>query len=347
MRDRKFVGLAPLAVMICSLLFLAQQTFTQAFGQAGTQAAAQAGRAPAQASGQVGAGQEPLVPATLDPAQKQMVDAALPKKAPAKPKKHRVILINSLMIKDGKPFRSPSYDTIPVLDYMMEQMGKQTGAYDVVISNDIEMFRPEKIKQFDAICFCNSSGVLFDDPDLRASLLAYVNNGGGVIGIHDAIATFVQWPKYDQWPVFGQIIGGTENGGHPWNMVPLAMKVEDPENPINAVFKGKGDIQFTGQVFQLQEPTFRDRLHVLMSIDVSKMGTVPIVRVNQARKTDLDFPASWIHRYGKGRVYYNEMGHDSAPFWNPALLQHYLAGIQYAVGDLQVDDSPNQTAPKP
>jgi hypothetical protein len=27
-------------------------------------------------------------------------------------------------------------------------------------------------------------------------------------------------------------------------------------------------------------------------------------------------------------------------FWNPSLLQHFLAGIQYALGDLKADATP-------
>lgn len=313
--NRSLIARVAVLVTICSMFLLAQEAPT----------------------GEPTPGQ-----AQLDPAQKRLVDAALPQEAPAKPKKHRLMLITNLTMKDGHPFKSPSYDTFPVLDYMMEQMGKKAGAYDVVVSNDIEMFRPDKIKQFDAICFCNSSGVLFDDPSLRASLLAYVRNGGGIVGIHDALATFVQWPVYDQWPPFGQMMGGTENGGHPWNMVPVAMKVDDPGNPINAVFRGQSDIKFTMQVFQLQQPSLRDHMHVLFSVDVDKMAPVPVAKVNPQRKTDLDFPVSWIRREGKGRVYYNAMGHDSAPFWNPVLLQHYLAGVQYAMGDLKADDSPDR-----
>ena len=65
-----------------------------------------------------------------------------------------------------------------------------------VFSDDVEMFRPANIKQFDAICFNNTLGVLFDDPELRASLLGFVDSGKGFVGIHDAIATFVRSPKY-------------------------------------------------------------------------------------------------------------------------------------------------------
>jgi len=52
----------------------------------------------------------------------------------------------------------------------LERMGKVTGAFEVVFSDDVEMFRPAALSRFDAICFNNSLGVLFDDPALRASL---------------------------------------------------------------------------------------------------------------------------------------------------------------------------------
>jgi hypothetical protein len=58
------------------------------------------------------------------------------------------------------------------------------------------------------------------------------------VGIHDAIATFVQYPKYVQWPPFGQMLGATENGGHPWDGETMTVKLEDPKSPLNAVFHG-------------------------------------------------------------------------------------------------------------
>ena len=128
----------------------------------------------------------------------------------------------------ASPFAGSSAATIPPENYAIQQMGKVTGAYETVFNDDIEMFRPANIKQFDAICFNNTLGVLFDDPELSASLLDFVESGKGFVGIHDAIATFVQHPKYDQWPEFGRMVGGTENGGHPWNGEVMTMKVEDP-----------------------------------------------------------------------------------------------------------------------
>jgi type 1 glutamine amidotransferase len=224
-------------------------------------------------------------------------------------------------------------------NYALEQMGRRTGAFEIVISNDVEMFRPGRIDQFDAICFCNSLGVLFDDPELKKALLDFVAEGKGLVGIHDGLATFVQWPQYDQWPEFGRMLGGTENGGHPWDGE-MSIKVDDSKNPINAVFSGETFV-IRDQAFQLQEPSLRDRLHVLLSIDVERMPAPRGRGFFATRIKDRDFPMSWIKRHGKGRVFYSAFGHSDYTFWNPKMLEHFLAGIQYALGDLEADDRPS------
>ena len=276
----------------------------------------------------------------LPPDQKQRVDAAVPQKAPARPKQPRRLLVSNLSMRDGKPWRGSSYATLPAGNYAVEQMGKRTGAYEPVFSNDIEMFRPGAIQQFDAICFNNTVGVLFDDAELKKSLLGFIAGGKGFVGIHDALATFVQYPKYDQWPEFGRMVGATENGGHPWNGEPMTIRVEDPANPVNKVFGGQ-QFQVTDQAFQFQEPELRDHLHVLLSIDVEKTGLAPNRRILPVRQQDKDFPMSWIRPYGKGRVFYSALGHGPQIFWNAPLLEHFLAGIQYALGDLKADDTPS------
>jgi type 1 glutamine amidotransferase len=276
----------------------------------------------------------------LTPEQKQKVDDAVPKKAQAKPKKPRRLLISNLSMRDGHPAHGSSFAVIPVHNYAFDQMGKRTGAYEAVFSNDIEMFRPDKIKQFDAICFLNTVGVLFDDPELRQSLLAFIAGGKGFVGIHDAIATFVQYPKYDQWPAFGQMVGGTENGGHLWNGETMTIKIEDTKSPLDASFAGQ-EFQIADQSFQLQEPVLRDHLHVLTSIDIVKTPFIPGRRIFPSRAQDKDFPVTWIRSYGKGRVFYSALGHGAAVYTNPILLAHFLAGIQYALGDLKADSTPS------
>jgi type 1 glutamine amidotransferase len=274
----------------------------------------------------------------LPPGQNEQVDGALPAKAPARPARPRRLLVTSFAKVNDKVVRG--HPSIPAGNYAIEQMGRRTGAYEAVLSNDVEMFRPERIRQFDAICFNNTQGVLFEDPELRKSLLDFVAAGRGIAGFHAVIATFVQHPVYDQWPVFGRMIGGTENGGHPWMPSDsFTVKVDDPESPLNAVFKGAG-FDLTDEVMQLQEPNLRDRLHVLLSVDMDKTPA-PSRPFLPVRREDKDFPLTWIRTEGKGRVFCSGLGHNPHVFWNPALLAHFLAGIQYALGDLNADATPS------
>jgi type 1 glutamine amidotransferase len=281
-----------------------------------------------------------LLGQALEPEQKQKVDAALPITAPAKAKRPRRLLVSSLEMRDGHHWHGSSYATLPVDGYAIAEMGKRTGAYEAVFSDDVDMFRPERIKQFDAVCFLNTVGVLFENDQLKSSLLAFIAGGRGFVGIHDAIATFVQYPKYDQWPAFGQMLGGTENGGHPWDGETMTIKVDDPKSPLNTIFHGQ-EFQIADQAFQLQEPALRDHLHVLLSINVERTGFSPQHHILPVRMADKDFPVTWIRTYGEGRVFYSSLGHGAPVFWNAPVLAHILAGIQYALGDLKADSTPS------
>lgn len=272
--------------------------------------------------------------------ERNAVEAAAPSKAPAKPKKPRRLLVFNRDVRNGEVVKV-HHPSVAIGNYALETLGRKTGAWEVTISGDPEIWRPASIRKFDAICFMNTTGVLTEDKELRWSLLDFVRSGGGFSAFHaGGGATFVQYPKYDQWPEFGRMLGGTENGGHPWNGELLTLKLDDPKNPLNAIFRGK-EFQIAEQAFQLQEPVLRDHLRVLLSVDVEKTGFAPNRRILAARKDDKDFPVAWIRRYGKGRVFYSGFGHSSQVFWNPDLLAHFLAGIQYALGDLKADDSPD------
>jgi uncharacterized protein len=269
--------------------------------------------------------------------QKAAIEQALPDKAPAKPKKPRKVLVTHIAKRNGNPVSG--HASIPFGNHALVDMGKKTGAYEAVINNDESVFLPKNLAAYDAIVFNNTLGVLFEDPALRRSLLDFVKNGKGFAAIHcGGGATFVQHPVYDQFPEFGEMVGGYEDGGHPWlpNEV-THVKIDDPKSPLTAMFKGPFEIY--EETYQFREPTLRDRLHVLLSIDVSKMPAGR--KILKQRQQDMDFPVSWVKPYGKGRVFYTMTGHSPDAFKNPLLLQHYLAGIQFAAGDIDADVTPS------
>jgi len=70
-----------------------------------------------------------------------------------------------------------------------------------------------------------------------------------------------------------------------------------------------------------------------MSLDITRTN----MKKGGIRRTDGDFAISWVRNYGKGRVYYNSLGHREEIYWNSQVLKHYLAGIQFSFGDLEAD----------
>ncbi len=249
--------------------------------------------------------------------------AAAPDQPPVKPASTRRLLVYT----DCKGFR---HSSVPFAAAAMKVLGDKTGAFEAVISNDPAVFKPESLARFDAVCFDNTTGELFDDPDLKKSLLDFVRGGKGIVGIHAATDCFYKWPEY------GEMMGGYFDG-HPWTAdCTVGVKIDDPNHPIDAAFAGR-PFEIMDEIYQLKAPYSRDKLHVLLSLDTTKTDMTK-AGIN---RTDGDFGVSWVRTYGLGRVFYCSFGHREEIFWNPALLRHYLAGIQFALDDLPADATPS------
>lgn len=216
------------------------------------------------------------------------------------------------------------HDSIPWGAAAMRILGEKTGAFEPVLSSDSAAFEPESLKRFDVVIFNNNCEKGIDEPGRREALFEFVKNGGGVVGVHSA--------SYDpNWPEFIDLLGAC-SVAHPWNAgSTVSVKVDAPDSPLVKPF-GKGPFRHSDEIFTFSH--FRpERSRILLSLD--KEGTdmtVPGIRADAE-----PFPLSWIHDYGKGRVFYCAFGHEKHVFWNPAVLEYYLRGIQYAAGDLDLN----------
>ena len=114
------------------------------------------------------------------------------------------------------------------------------------------------------------------------------------------------------------------------------MKVEDPHHPLNASFRGK-DFLIKDEIYRIRQINLRKNARVLLGLD---MKAEQNLKASGVRYSDRDMAISWIKSYGKGRVFYCSLGHNDSVYTMPAVLQHYLDGIQYALGDFEVDATP-------
>ena len=81
-------------------------------------------------------------------------------------------------------------------------------------------------------------------------------------------------------------------------------------------------------------------MRVLLTVDLDDPKVEPRPWTGYTR-ADKIYPVSWIRTYGKGRVFYTSIGHMPETFMTPSLVGHMLAGVQYALGDLKADATPN------
>ncbi len=276
--------------------------------------------------------------------QAKRIANAVPKKARVEPREPRRVLIWNTPFMDKCPHKGYC---VPQAEHAMKLLGEMTGAYEPVVSDDVAMYLPENLKKFDAIIFNNSNGKWIrptekdmhkfkaygSDQDaveklLRRSLMDWISQGGGIVAYHHAVGGNTHWPEFRE-------LLGAGYWGHPWNEE-VGIKLEEPGHPLLAAFEGK-DFRLADEIFQFREPYSREKLRVLLSLDVEKTN----MDVPWVHRTDNDFGLAWIKRHGRGRVFYCAIGHRTEIWWNPKILRFYLDGIQFATGDLEADATPS------
>ena len=273
------------------------------------------------------------------------IDAALPTELIAPVSAPRRLLV----VSSTSGFRHRS---IPTGKEALTKLGKSTGAFETVISDDPANFEPEVLKTFDAVLLLsttqdffmpsrktrdNYSKEVWDSLAVRHNrlidnLVAFVKQGGGLIGIHAATDSCYGHQEY------GDMIGGYFNG-HPWNAkTRVVINVEDPKHELNKpVFGDQADFEIVEEIYQFrEEPYSRERLRILLGVDVERSD-----QVKGLKREDGDYAVAWVQSVGEGRVFYSSIGHNNSMYTNPLVLKHYLAGIQFACGDLQADTTPS------
>jgi type 1 glutamine amidotransferase len=137
------------------------------------------------------------------------------------------------------------------------------------------------------------------------------------VGIHGAVAGNVQWPEYLE------MLNGSY-GGHFSETVAVGPVM--PEHPICKPLRGK-TFQVYDELYMFKEPYDPKKAKVLLTLDLTEMK-------DPGRRAGQDYPVSWIRTYGKGRVFYCSLGHFASAYSSPEVMEHYLAGIQWSIGDL-------------
>jgi len=278
-----------------------------------------------------------IVPDRITPEQREQIEKAIPSEAVVKPKKKRKLLIYDVNADYG------GHGSIPYANLAFTLMGQKTGAFEAVVSRDPQVFQKESLKNYDAIFFNNNVGNIFSDPQLRQNIADFVRYGGGLMGVHGTTGAFINWSGpaagTDDWPEFGEIIGG-RGANHREMDEKIFVKVEEPHHPLLQFFPKEG-FEYQDEFFRVSDPYSREKQRVLLSIDNAKsnLNREPYQGVKE--RADEDYALAWVKQYGQGRTFYSTLAHSPKVFFDPAMLKFYLAAAQFVLGDLDAPTLPS------
>jgi type 1 glutamine amidotransferase len=248
------------------------------------------------------------------------IQQAAPGEAPAKAARPRRLLVFTLA-------KGYEHEATPWGVAALRIIGEKTGAYTAIASEDPKVFERVSLTNYDAVCFLNTCFTPFTNAVWKQNLMDFVKSGKGYVGIHCSAHTFLDWPEFGQ-------LQGAYSVNHPWHEK-ITVVIEEPEHPLMRCFGGKSFL-VADEIYQFDQRFTRQRLRVLARLDTRRTDmTKPGIT-----RTDGDFGLVWIQRFGEGRAFYSAFGHDKEIFWEPTILRHYLAGIQFACGDLAADATP-------
>ncbi|MPY89162.1 MAG: hypothetical protein GEU99_14700 [Luteitalea sp.] len=259
---------------------------------------------------------------------RKKIEAAVPRQPYARPKKPRKLLVVDACL------AGMSHDTIPHANIMLELMGKLTGAWETELNNDLNNLKYPKIKEYDTIFLNSNVGELLPDLEVREGLARYVREGGGLGGIHGT-----PWASRN-WDEFGEMIGAKSA---PHRIEQGTMNVYDPASPIMKPFAGK-PLNFREEYYRFEHEGANrlmwENVRVLLTVDLDDPKVEPRPWDGYKRPDNI-YPVTWIRSHGQGRVFYCSLGHLPETFTTPEIVGHLFAGVQFILGDLAADTTPN------
>lgn len=207
------------------------------------------------------------------------------------------------------------HQSVEPSETILKQMGEKSGAFQLTVTQDVGAFTKENLKNYSAVMFYTTGELPFTDEE-KAALVEFLKSGHGFIGVHSATDTLYEWEPYNK------IIGGYFND-HPWHQQ-VTVNVVDPNSKL---------VSFLGKSFQINDEIYQisdfqaDTSHVLLALDPTSVD----LKKQGVHRRYYGWPICWTRTFGKGRVYYNSLGHEDA-VWNDLRYQEMiLNGIKWVM----------------
>ena len=185
------------------------------------------------------------------------------------------------------------------------------------VSEDPSVFTAENLASYKAVIFSNSNNEAFATPEQSKAFTAFIEGGGGFVGIHSASGSERKNPD------FKRILGGTFKWHTPNQKFDVV--VADAKHPSAVGLPATWAWKDEGYLCEMVPG-----LRVILEMDTTSVPTPPRAKWKLDFKGDR-YPLAWCHTVGKGRSFYTALGHDIASYADPLFRKHIEGGILWTL----------------
>ena len=221
--------------------------------------------------------------------------------APAAAGKIRVLLTYGGHGFEEKPFFA-MFDAMPDVQYTKAPMPKSAA-----------LLKPGLEKDYDVVAMYDMVGKI--SPDQQKAFVELLQQWIGLVSFHHNMGAHRDWSEFAKiigakYCMGAQQIDGKKFGpsGYEHDQT-INVTVADKEHPIT---RGLADFTIHDEVYN--HYYVAPDVHVLLTTDNPKN----------------DPKIAWVKEYGKSRVFYFMLGHDSQAWKNPAYPEILVRGIRWA-----------------
>lgn len=177
----------------------------------------------------------------------------------------------------------------------------------------------EALNEYDVLVFTNTNNDVFCTQQQRDNFKAYIQMGGGFVGIHSACGTERDWP----W--FWAMLGGKFVRHAPFQRFDVLTI-----DPTHQCTKG------VPERWTIEEECYYLN-HLNPDIDVIMVADMTTVEDEKrdeypAKIFGDTFPLVWSHTYDGGRQWYTALGHDPEIYADATFRTHLKGGMIWTMG---------------
>lgn len=219
---------------------------------------------------------------------------------------------------------------------VLAALSKDMGA-DILLTKDASLINAENLKKYKLVIFYTTADLTTEGtdkqppmgPNGQAELVEWVRNGGGFMGYHCASDSF-HTPEGGPVTPYLKMLGGEFRAHH--KQFVGTVRVVDQSHPTMAHVPAEWKILDEWYLFKNINT---DSMHVLALLDPGDERKV------QEGYNIPSYPIIWCSEFGKGRVYYNAMGHREDVWDNPDFQKSVVDAAHWVMGHGPAGAAPN------